>query len=420
MDKLFDVLEKMGALWPFFPLWVRAVFAVGALSIIVSFIIWIAQYPTALQRMKERQELDKVGIDVSVSSRATKSQKSAEPKVDGALRVTYQASSDATGIVISPKLAYLDLVAKGGPVSTLSYWDLPFAMSIPNLDLKIVNNDKQTYFFTGVIFDVERSEPDNEPVIVLHHDISRMNPRHIEILNEGWGKVLSPSIRFIVSATPFHPAIPLNLEEKANEIHFDAFYRHANVDLSREIESAGANLSRLSELAGCKEASRSDPSGRVTCRSGNHTNKLTRQEYKRELWKAFGPFTNNTAYVQGELSYSTTESPTRKTLAFTASVGIMRDLWPGAPTPPSYRYETLLKSEGAAYSVNVPIAQALKAGEVDRFNISVAAPKSSVHHFRLRLIYNGGKELVSPPIELRIFMPQSAASKLIGQQDSGH
>ena len=414
MDKLFDVLEKVGALWSFFPVWARVVFAVSALSIIVSFIVWIAQYPTALQRMKERQELDKVGIDVSVSPDTTKSQKSADPKVDDALRVTYQASSDATGVVILPKLPYLDLVAKGGPVSALSYWDLPFAMSIPNLDLKIVNNDKQTYFFTGVIFDVERSEPDNEPVIVLHHDISGINPRHIEILNEGWGKVLSPTIRFIVSATQFHPAIPLNTE-KANEIHFDAFDRQANVDLSREIESTGANLSRLSELSGCKKASRSDPSGMVTCRSGNHTNKLTLQEYELELRQAFSPFTNNTAYIQGELSYSTTESPVRKTLPFTASVGIVRDLWPGAPTPPSYQYETMLKSEGTTYSVSIPIAQALKAGEVDRFNISVAAPQSSVHRFRLRLIYNGGKELVSPPIELKIFMPQSAASELTKQ-----
>lgn len=333
------------------------------------------------------------------------------------MRVTYQASSDAIGIVISPKLPYLDLVAKGGPVSALTYWDQPFAMSIPNLDLKIVNNDKQTYFFTGVIFDVERSEPDNEPVIVLHHDISGINPRHIEILNEGWGKVLSPSIRFIVSATPLHPTIPFDTE-KASEIHFDAFDRQANVDLSREIESAGVNLSRLSELAGCKKASRSDPSGMVTCRSGNHMNKMTQQQHQRELRQASGPFTNNTAYVQGELSYSTAESPARKRLAFTASVAIMRDLSPGAPTPPSCQYETLLHSKGTTYSVSVPIAQALKAGDVDRFNISVAAPQSSVHRFRLRLIYNGGKELVSPPIELRIFMPQSAASELTKQADS--
>ncbi len=417
MDKLFDVLEKMGALWSFFPVWTRIVFAVAALSVIASFIVWIAQYSTALQRMKERQELDRVGIDVSVSSAVAKSQKSADLKVDGALRVTYQASSDAIGIVISPKLPYLDLVAKGGPVSALTYWDQPFAMSIPNLDLKIVNNDKQTYFFTGVIFDVERSEPDNEPVIVLHHDISGINPRHIEILNEGWGKVLSPSIRFIVSATPLHPTIPFDTE-KASEIHFDAFDRQANVDLSREIESAGVNLSRLSELAGCKKASRSDPSGMVTCRSGNHMNKMTQQQHQRELRQASGPFTNNTAYVQGELSYSTAESPARKRLAFTASVAIMRDLSPGAPTPPSCQYETLLHSKGTTYSVSVPIAQALKAGDVDRFNISVAAPQSSVHRFRLRLIYNGGKELVSPPIELRIFMPQSAASELTKQADS--
>jgi hypothetical protein len=53
------------------------------------------------------------------------------------------------------------------------------------------------------------------------------------------------------------------------------------------------------------------------------------------------------------------------------------------------------------------IAQELKAGEADRFLIKIGFDKSSRHRFRARLRFNGGRELMSPPTELRGFVPRS-------------
>jgi hypothetical protein len=57
-------------------------------------------------------------------------------------------------------------------------------------------------------------------------------------------------------------------------------------------------------------------------------------------------------------------------------------------------------------------AQALKPQDFDRFTIRLSADKSSIHQFRLRLLYDNGPAIEAPPIELNLFMPRGAESLL--------
>jgi hypothetical protein len=66
-----------------------------------------------------------------------------------------------------------------------------------------------------------------------------------------------------------------------------------------------------------------------------------------------------------------------------------------------------LKVDGSKYQVHVPIANALKQGEYDRFTFRIAADKASIHRFRLKLIYNDDRVFTSKDVLLRFFASQA-------------
>ena len=83
----------------------------------------------------------------------------------------------------------------------------------------------------------------------------------------------------------------------------------------------------------------------------------------------------------------------------------------GVYAPPSYQYSVEFDVDRNDYQVRVPLSQSVRAGEMDRFNISIAAKKSSVHRFQAHLVCNGEALPQSLPITLRLFVPRSQAKK---------
>jgi hypothetical protein len=80
--------------------------------------------------------------------------------------------------------------------------------------------------------------------------------------------------------------------------------------------------------------------------------------------------------------------------------------------PPAYAYSIALQSRGANYRAASNISQALKAGDYDRFTVSLAAAMSSNHLFDLFLLYNRGRSLRIGRFELEFVLPRSAAREL--------
>ncbi len=82
-----------------------------------------------------------------------------------------------------------------------------------------------------------------------------------------------------------------------------------------------------------------------------------------------------------------------------------------APVPLSpSQYSAAFKIDGANYEVRVPLSQSLRSGEMDRFNVRIAAEKSSLHRFCVRLVCNGEALPDSLPITLNLFVPRSQAN----------
>jgi hypothetical protein len=116
--------------------------------------------------------------------------------------IAYRANKDATGIHIAPKVPYLDLLAKGGPILPQDYWWTPFKVTLPELDIKLVNNSPKTVFLTEADFIIATSKLDTSPVLLIHGEGSSMR---MGIFNLGWRPLSAPQFHFNL--------IPLSTEQ---------------------------------------------------------------------------------------------------------------------------------------------------------------------------------------------------------------
>ena len=133
--------------------------------------------------------------------------------------------------------------------------------------------------------------------------------------------------------------------------------------------------------------------------------KVGHPEFEARLAKALGSLGSMAAKAVGRIVFQDPVGNKQQNVKFNANVHIGQDL-PGAPASIAARYSVEIQPEGANYVRSVDISQALKPHDFDRFTIGIAAPKSSSHRFRVRLVYNGGKFVESPPLLLDLYNPR--------------
>jgi len=314
-------------------------------------------------------------LNVSVNGEPTKDAIRDHFDSSNSETLVYQITNIGSELHIDPKMGYLSKLADGGPISGLDYWWSPFEWRFPQLDLKIVNNTKKTVFFTDAVFEVDKSVLDPFPILVIKE--SMYNVFHFKLLNEGWGDIQNCLIKF-------------NIVSQSELVTFEKPYRHQadvgnfteeyNVDISDALSMLGVDAHILRE--GTREA--------------------------------LGPFKEGVVLVFGEITFSgmTVEGSLKTSnIKFSTYVSLIYP-GPGAPAPSTYQYEAMLEVGKNNYEIRVPISQVLKQGETDRFSILIGAQKSSIHIFRLKLIYDNNQNLVSPIIVLKIFLPRSQVDML--------
>ena len=234
---------------------------------------------------------------------------------------------------------------------------------LPAFDIKLVNNCPSTIFFSEVIAKVSTSAPNTRPEIhVSGANLATGNPK-ITLRNEGWGVATNAVMSGTISSSD-RPTDRRSFQVKIGD-----------VDL----------LTQIDVLHFLREAGRTAP-----LPSGAEVS------------------------VYGAISYSFLDATgalrqDSDTYAFS-----IVNIDPGvhARVPPAYAYSIALQSRGANYRAASGISQALKAGDYDRFTVSLAAAMSSHHIFDLFLAYNQGRNLRIGRFELEFFLPRSAAREL--------
>lgn len=221
--------------------------------------------------------------------------------------------------------------------SSVQFHYSPFDLNLPALDIKVVNNGKETLFLSGALLEVDQSEVDREPVIIIPADSYGRFAGYILLENDGWGDVEKPVLRFNVA--PSNPD-DWTVEDSfakppagtlgqwfTNEIRCKSFSEPAQVDIAKALDDAGANIERLSELEWIENGARV-----VTHEKDEQHETFTPEEYDRELKKALGPFADNLARVEREIDYETGAAPAgKRTVRFCTFVRLYNERRKGKP-----------------------------------------------------------------------------------------
>ena len=281
---------------------------------------------------------------------------------------------------IVPQMPYLAALASGGPIYGVDFTWSPFGWQFPNLDFKVVNNSTMTICISEALFKIEKSDVDPMPVPVIPQRQS--HSMFCQLQNEGWGPMKNVSLDF-------------NLFPTEHGEDFNIPYKH-HLELGVVEEWHGLQLADCFASLGVSVMGSQDRTGVPFVENGG-----------------LGPFANGYAILCGTLSYHYHDiAGTIHDVA--VKLGTLVCLMPprlGMYAPPTYQYSAAFESEGVDYEVRVPLSQSLRSGDMDRFNIRIAADKSSIHQFRFCFTCNGKALPESSPITLNLFVPRSQADK---------
>jgi hypothetical protein len=330
----------------------------------------------------------------------------------------YVAKRDKELVTIDTDLPYIKLFNAGGPISPMSYlsstW-CPFRWDFPTLDFKILNNQNTTLFLAEVVFEIEESQVDLTPLLVIRKDVLQSRAGNLLITNEGWCDVVDISISFNL------------LPGEVSDPHFEPPYRHlikvpiltdrAEVEVSSAFEAEGVDIEQLILLTnGDWEA---DDVFVVPVADGSH-DRISATEMRNREEQFLGRFKDYVGTLAGEIEFGVAERSDRQRVKFHSHVYLANQNRRGLPKPPTATYGTVFETQKSSYQKCVQISHELQPGEADRFTVKIAVAQSSSHRFRATIRDIGGRELRSLPIEMNCFVPRSRRSGLdLGQAREG-
>ncbi|MAF66866.1 MAG: hypothetical protein CMJ84_14575 [Planctomycetes bacterium] len=279
------------------------------------------------------------------------------PQASADLTLTYRYDRRGDSIYITPQMPFLSRLERGGPIKGINFWWSVFQWQFPRLSVKFVNNTPHTVFLTEIVVKVNSSVINTEPVLIIEEDFC--NVGKFDIINEGWGKVIDPTVEFgITNVGAYDSNSPL--EGRKESIRIDTFFERATVEVGGYVPAnlRGANL--------------------VT---------------------AFGTI------------HYTTEDGDQRAVKFKTRVSLVAP-GPGAPAPPTYTYDVFLEAGKSGYTELVPISQTVEANSVDHFLLRVATDKSARFDLDFSFRVAGGEELAGESVSMDIFVPRTQQRRI--------
>lgn len=307
-------------------------------------------------------------------------------------------------IQVTPVLPYLEIINAGGPIHPRGFHG-SFDWRYPTIDLKLVNNTKETVFITEAIIRVRRSMRVQRPLIVIGMDRCG---RRLPILNEGWEKARNSKLAFRFVQPNVAVRHPTERSAMRTVLLGDIADYHS-VDLSDALIASGVDLANLDSHRLLHMA----PNGNVAVTRDEYgrTKRMSRREFNelRRTW--MGPFGDGIAPLSGHLEYDerSTDGPVRhRKLKVEAPIYFDKGCVQFSQVVPSAHHYASLRIDGSDYEQRVNVSQIVKPGEADRFQITVGAMQSSLHELQVELVYNSDEVIKTPRIDIELFVPRSA------------
>lgn len=241
-----------------------------------------------------------------------------------------------------------------------------FQVYFPQFDIKITNNSNDAIFFDQFNLNIIKSTPDNSPVLVP----SIMD--RFTLHNVGWGTAKNLKIQFSTipgGETPdwndkFETTISAPQLIPGGSLDLDRIFINNLIKKNVDSRFFIKNQIKYSEFY---------DNPKVLKIATNKTPK----------------FVNNGANVFGVIDYLDDHNKPQQ-IRFSTLIDVFREGY-GAGFEFTAKYTTEFKTLGKDYQLKVPISNAIKPKDFDRIALLLAAPQSSVHTFKIALMYQNNK-----------------------------
>ena len=264
--------------------------------------------------------------------------------------LSYTSEERDGALLIAPRMTHLSQVDNGETVSGVSYWHYPFERKMPHLDVRLLNNGKDTVVVQEIEVDVRWSERIDRDLVFVR--AATFNG--VEFCNEGWANLSQVKLRMEFPGTPLPP-------------------------VEMEPSDIGDRLWVPIEQNALK------PERRHQWSQGDSPDRLP---------------------VEGVLSYLLGSTGQRRQTRFSTEIflGIPQQ---GAPGLPSAVYSAHIQAGMAPQTIRIPCSQVVKAGDLERFLVTIRSDRW--HQFRgiLRLKLMDGTTIESREIDCEILVPRS-------------
>ena len=284
---------------------------------------------------------------------------------------SYKQGSNGT-TEIFPIVPYLETLKSSVPIPILPWQPCClgfFSFEFPKLSVKSINSTNNPVYFSEIVFNVEDSSINSEPVLLAQRNFGGV----VSIFNEGWGRVHDPSLKF---------------------------------DLKIEDFGSGGDLDF---------GSRKVPPNRPTDTPLAIQKTVTLKDFDDGTYFSFVklvpelPPTNQ--YTKGSvtavLSYKTDDGSERS-FAFDGTLNFGPALLPFIPPSPIL-YDVKLLAGVAPTTIRVPISQLVSPGGADHFVLRVSSDRSARFDFSINLKAVDGKTFPAGKFRLDTFVPRSSA-----------
>ena len=315
-------------------------------------------------------------------------------------------------IAIDRRLGYLDTFNSGGPILPLNYLlpsYCPFRWEFPTLDFKILNNRATALFLNEVVFDIEESSIDQNPLFTIKKDTHQSNAGDLRLMNEGWCDLVDLTISF--NLFPSENAAPMDLDQPhQHSIDLSLFADHAEIDVTPAFAKEGVDVTQLILLSNANWES-GETAVVPTVDGGEE--RVASADMEERWKKSLGRFQGGVGILIGEIGFATAAAKDQRHIVrFRAPVFLENKNRRGLPKSPTWTYDTVFETQKIGYQKRVQISHELRPGEADRFTVKVAVAQSSFHRFRATIRDITGETFESLPVEMTCFVPRSRRSTI--------
>jgi hypothetical protein len=319
--------------------------------------------------------------------------------------LTYRANWGDKSLSINPHWPFLEKWLKGGPINATDSFEV--SVQPVFLELRVFNPSPEKITISSAEIDVERSAPDNEPILKVDDNYASFSAA-INSFSDKPVNAVEISFNIIFDDIKnLQGSIYDNFKFKTT---IPGFTSTTSWSFTNEMKELGFKTELFDEWARLSN----EQGGEINFEQIANQKKDLLIKIKNSL-KSFNQFNTSGEHIEvsgiiaGELTTEWKDDDgavhSRKVRFNFPKCFFVSSLEFGAPGPTSGSYEIMLETKGRNYTRPFPYKRTIAPRGNDRFGIKLASNESSYQKFRIRLTTTDGGELLSPTCDLRFLVP---------------